>query len=103
MRRATVLIATLAVVLGACGDDSDDLIPVTETEACKAVKERLKLDALQDRFGPPDASQDFFGDRVVTYDDDDEVKWQFQVGARTGTFRAIRVEGKREEILACPT
>ncbi len=101
MRRATVLIATLALAAPGCTDDSDDPIPVTEAEACKAVKERLELDALEDRFGEPDASQDFFGDRVVTYEDDD-AKWQFQVGAQTGTFRAIRVEGNRERILNCP-
>lgn len=103
MRRALPLIAAVAVAVSTgCADDSDDPIPVTEAEACKAVREHLKLDDLEDRFGSPDGSQDFFGDRVVTYDDD-EVKWQFQVGARTGTFRAIRVEGSREKILACPT
>jgi hypothetical protein len=98
MRRILVLVA--AVVAIGCGDDSDDLIPVSEEEACKAVKEKLKLDALEDRFGEPDASQDFFGDRVVTYEDDD-AKWQFQVSARGGTFRALRVEGQREEVLEC--
>jgi hypothetical protein len=102
VRRTLALIATVVLVVSACGDDSADPIPVTEAEACKAVEERLKLDALEERFGSPDASQDFFGDRVVTYDDAD-VKWQFQVGAETGTFRAIRVKGKREEILACPS
>jgi hypothetical protein len=103
VRRSLPLIAAvaLAVALPGCSDDDNDPIPVTEAEACKAVKEKLKLDALEDRFGAPDRSQDFFGDRVVTYDDD-SVKWQFQVGAETGTFRAIRVEGQRERILDCP-
>ncbi len=96
------LLAAVAVSAAGCADDTPDPIPVTEAEACKAVREHLKLDALQDRFGNPDRSQDFFGDRVVTYEDGD-TKWQFQVGAATGTFRAIRVEGNREEILACPT
>lgn len=97
-----VLIAAvaLAVAVTACGDDTPDLIPVTETEACKAVNEKLELDALEDRFGEPDESQDFFGDRVVTYEDD-EARWQFQVSAQAGTLRAIRVEGKRERILDC--
>ena len=101
-RRIVLLLIGAVAVSAGCADDSPDPIPVTEAEACKAVKEHLKLDALRDRFGSPDGNQDFFGDRVVTYEDDD-TKWQFQVGAETGTFRAIRVEGKREEILACPT
>jgi hypothetical protein len=102
VRRSLALIAAVAVAISAgCADDTPDPIPVTETEACKAVKEHLQLDALEERFGPPDRSQDFFGDRVVTYEDDD-AKWQFQVGAQTGTFRAIRVEGSREKTVACP-
>ena len=105
MRRSLALLAAVAVAVAVaipgCADD-DDPIPVTEAEACKAVKEHLKLDALQDRFGEPDGSQDFFGDRVVTYQEGD-ARWQFQVGAQTGTFRALRVEGKREEIVSCPT
>lgn len=98
MRRALPLIAAVAVAVSACGDD--EVVEVNEAEACKAVKEKLELDALTDRFGEPDRTQDFFGDRVVTYDDSD-AKWQFQVSARGGTFRAIRVEGKSEEVLAC--
>ena len=102
MRRALPLIAAVAVAVTAagCSDDTPDPIPVTETSACKAVKDKLKLDALEERFGDPDSSQDFFGDRVLTYEGDD-VKWQFQVSAQAGTFRAIRVEGQRERILAC--
>jgi hypothetical protein len=99
MRPSLALVAAVAVIAG-CSDDTDGVVVVTEAEACKAVQERLKLDALEDRFGEPDASQDFFGDRVVTYDDD-EAKWQFQVSARGGTFRALRVEGQREEVLEC--
>jgi hypothetical protein len=97
--RSLALIAAVAVAVSACSDD-DDPIPVTEAEACKAVKEKLELDALTDRFGEPDASQDFFGDRVLTYEDRD-ARWQFQVSAQGGTYRALRVEGKSEEQLAC--
>jgi hypothetical protein len=95
-----VLIAALA--LAACG--GDDPVAVDQAEACKAVKERLTLDEIESRFGEPDASQDFFGDRVVAYDDEDEegVRWQFQVSAQSGTFRALRVDGRREEIVECP-
>ena len=100
MRRILPLIAAIAVAVPGCADDGDDPIPVTEAEACKAVKEKLELGALTDRFGEPDGSQDFFGDRVLTYEDDD-ANWQFQVSAKGGTFRAIRVEGSREEVLAC--
>ena len=102
MRRSLPLLAAVAVALAAagCADSGDGPIPVTEDSACKAVKERLNLEALEDRFGAPDASQDFFGDRVVTYDDD-EANWQFQVSARGGTLRALRVEGKSERVLSC--
>lgn len=95
------LIAALA--LASCGG-GDDPVTVDESEACKAVRERLTLSEIQDRFGEPDSSQDFFGDRVVAYDDEEEtgVKWQFQVSAQAGTFRALRVEGKREQIIECP-
>jgi hypothetical protein len=99
VRERLVLLLIAAVAVTACAD-SDDPVEVTETEACKAVKEKLELRALTDRFGEPDRSQDFFGDRVVTYDDGEQ-KWQFQVSAQAGTFRAIRVEGSKEEILAC--
>ena len=98
-----MLLLTLIAALAAGGcDDGDDLVPLSEAEACKAVKERLTLDEVEDRFGEPDASQDFFGDRIVSYDAD-ELRWQFQIGAKTGTFRAIRVEGQREQVLNCPT
>ncbi len=98
-----MLLSLLAVLaLAACDEDADDPAPLNEAEACKAVKERLKLDQLDERFGKPDATQDFFGDSTVTYERGD-VKWQFQVGARTGTFRALRVEGVREEALDCRT
>ncbi len=102
MPRPVPLLALIAALALASCDEGDDPVALNEAEACKAVEERLTLDEIQDRFGRPDSTQDFFGDRVVTYEDDD-VKWQFQVGAQTGTFRAIRVKGNREEILACPT
>jgi hypothetical protein len=92
------LLAALAVT--GCAED-DGPTPLSEAEACRAVKEKLTLEQLEDRFGKPDASQDFFGDRVVAYQDD-EVKWQFQVGTRNGTFRALQVKGQREEVVDCP-
>ena len=100
-RRVLLLTLLVPLAFGGCAED-DTPVALSEAEACKAVKERLSLDGLTDRFGEPDASQDFFGDRVVTYEDE-PLKWQFQVGAKTGTFRAIRVEGQRERTLSCPT
>ena len=101
MRRPLSLL-TLIVALGLAGcDEGDDTVALSEAEACKAVKERLKVDQVEDRFGEPDRTQDFFGDFVVTYERG-EIEWQFQVGAKTGTFRAIRVKGAREEIIDCP-
>ena len=99
----TVLCLTLtALALAGCGDDTPDIVPVNRENACKAVKERLDVKELETRFGEPDSSQDFFGDRVVAYEDDDGVRWQFQVSAQTGTFRTLRVEGRREKIVDCP-
>jgi hypothetical protein len=100
VRRALPLIAAVALAVSGCSDDGSDPIPVTETEACKAVKEKLKLDAMEERFGQPDRSQDFFGDRVLIYEDDD-ANWQFQVSTQAGTYRALRVEGKKERVLSC--
>ena len=105
MPRPVLLLALLAALaLAACGDDEPEIVAVDRAEACKAVKERLKLDQLEDRFGQPDSSQDFFGDFVVAYADrdDEDVRWQFQVSAQAGTFRALRVKGQREEIVECP-
>lgn len=99
MRRLLAISLSAAVLAVGCADE-DEVVQVDQTEACRAVKEKLKLDDLTDRFGDPDRSQDFFGDRVVTYDDGEQ-KWQFQISAQGGTFRAIRVEGSREEILRC--
>jgi hypothetical protein len=96
------VLAVLAVLgLAAC-DDGNDTVRLTEASACRAVEERLKLDQFDDRFGEPDRTQDFFGDSVVIYERG-EVTWQFQVGAKTGTFRALRVEGTREQVIDCPT
>lgn len=103
MRRLSVLLCVIAVLTAAgCDDGEGDAVALSEAEACRAVKERLKLDQLDERFGKPDRTQDFFGDYVVSYERGD-VKWQFQVGAKTGTFRALRVEGVKEEALDCPT
>jgi hypothetical protein len=99
--RLFVLLYVLAVLTAAGCDEGDDTVALSEAEACKAVKERLKVDQVEDRFGEPDRTQDFFGDFVVIYERGD-VEWQFQVGAKTGTFRAIRVKGAREEVIDCP-
>jgi hypothetical protein len=96
------MMLTLVAVLVATGcGEGDGPTPLSEAEACKAVEEKLTLEQLEERFGEPDGSQDFFGDRVVAYQDD-EVRWQFQVGTRNGTFRALQVKGQREEVLDCP-
>jgi hypothetical protein len=99
-----LLVLIPALALAACGDDGPEIVEVDQAEACRAVKERLKLTELEDRFGKPDSQQDFFGDTVVAYEDDDAegVKWQLQVSAQSGTFRAQRVEGRREEQIDCP-
>jgi hypothetical protein len=91
------LLAALAVA--ACG--GDDTVALSEAEACKAVEERLDLEEIENRFGEPDGTQDFFGDTVASYDRGD-VKWQFQVRAEGGTFRVLRQRGAREEIIDCP-
>lgn len=105
MRRSIPLLAlTAALTLAACSDNTPDIVPVDQAEACKAVKEHLDVDELEKRFGKPDSTQDFFGDSVLAYEDEGEgVKWQFQVSAQAGTFRALRVEGKREDVVQCPS
>jgi hypothetical protein len=97
-----MLLLTLiaAAALAGCGDDGDT-VGLTEPEACKAIKERLDLKEIEGRFGKPDATQDFFGDSTVIYQRA-ETKWQFQVSAQSGTFRALKVKGSKEEIIACP-
>jgi hypothetical protein len=90
------LLATLA--LAACG--GDDTVGLSESEACKAVKEKLDVEEIEDRFGKPSGTQDFFGDTVVSYDRG-EVKWQFQVSVQSGTFRALRQKGAKEDIVEC--
>ncbi len=97
-----MLLSLLAVLaLAACDEDAPDPVELNEAEACKAVEERLKLDQFDERFGEPDRTQDFFGDTVVSYERG-EVTWQFQVGAQSGTFRALQVKGAREEAIDCP-
>ena len=97
-----MLLLTLIAAIATAGCDDADPVGLTEAEACKAVKERLDVDQLEDRFGKPTSSQDFFGDRVLSYTRG-EVKWQFQVTEQAGTFRALKTEGKTEEILPCRT
>lgn len=91
-----------AAALAGCADDGPDTVRVTQAEACKAVREKLDVEELEARFGAPDSTQDFFGDRILVYERPD-AKWQFQVSAEAGTFRALRVEGSRERILSCPS
>jgi hypothetical protein len=93
------LIAAIAAI-AAAGCDDDDPIGLTEAEACKAVKEKLSAEQLEARFGEPTSTQDFFGDRVLSYTRG-EVKWQFQVTTQGGTFRALQVKGTTEKILPC--
>jgi hypothetical protein len=99
-----VTLATLALAFAAagCADDDQNFAQLNETEACKAVREKLPLAKLEERFGKPDGTQDFFGDTVVAYEGVDDVRWQFQVSAQAGTFRALTVKGQREEIVECP-
>jgi hypothetical protein len=95
------LLCAAALAAAGCGDDSRDFAQLNEDEACKAVREKLPLDKLEDRFGEPDRTQDFFGDTVVTYEGAEDVRWQFQVSTQVGTFRALTVEGSREEVVDC--
>jgi hypothetical protein len=95
-------LTVVALALAGCADDTPDIVPLNEANACKAVREKLDAKELEGRFGKPDAEQDFFGDRVFAYETDDGERWQFQVSAQAGTFRALRVEGKREKIVDCP-
>lgn len=94
-----LLTLAAVVALSGCSDDSDT-VGLTEPEACKAVKERLDVEGLERRFGEPDETQDFFGDRVVIYERG-EIRWQFQVTAQAGTYRVLQARGKRETVLSC--
>jgi hypothetical protein len=96
-----LLLTLITAALAGCADDGPDTVGLTEPEACKAVKERLDAEEIERRFGKPDTTQDFFGDRVVVYQRA-ETKWQFQVSAQSGTFRALKVKGSKEEIIDCP-
>lgn len=102
MARRTALTLTIIAALAAvgCSDDDPERVGLTEPEACRAVKEKLSVEELERRFGEPQSSQDFFGDRVVSYVRGD-IQWQFQVTAEAGTFRVLQIKGKRETILAC--
>ena len=97
-----LLILTFAVAAAGCGDDDPDRVGLTDTEACRAVKEKLSREELEKRFGKPDTTQDFFGDHVLVYERPD-LTWQFQVTEQAGTFRVIQAKGKRETILTCPS
>jgi hypothetical protein len=96
-----MLLLTLIAAIAAAGCDDDDPVGLTEAEACKAVKEKLSTEQLEARFGEATSTQDFFGDRVLSYTRG-EVKWQFQVTTQGGTFRALKVEGRTEDVLTCP-
>jgi hypothetical protein len=95
-----LLTLTAALAAAGCSDDDPERVGLTQPEACRAVKEKLSVEELERRFGEPDSTQDFFGDRVLTYERTD-IRWQFQVTEQAGTFRVIQVKGKRETILAC--
>jgi len=98
-----LLTLTAAIAAAGCADDTPDLVALDQAEACKAVKEHLDADELKQRFGDPDTTQDFFGDQVLGYEDErEDVRWQFQVSARSGAYRVARVKGSREEIVDCP-
>jgi hypothetical protein len=97
-----MLTSVAALALAGCADDDPERVGLTEAEACRAVEEKLDVEGLERRFGEPDSSQDFFGDRVVSYVRGD-IQWQFQVTAQSGTFRVLQIKGKRETVLACPS
>jgi hypothetical protein len=99
-RWIALLTVTAVLALAGCSDDDPERVGLTEPEACRAVREKLDVEGLEKRFGEPDSTQDFFGDRVVTYERG-ELRWQFQLTEQAGTFRVIQVRGKRETILAC--
>ena len=99
-RVVLLLMLAAAVALAGCGDDEPETVALDRDEACKAVKEKLTVAEVEERFGEPDQTQDFFGDTVLSYEHD-EVRWQFQVSAQAGTFRALRVRGAREEVVPC--
>ncbi len=75
----------LALATAACGGGDDD-VELSQAEACKVVREDLTVDQIEERFGKPDQTQDFFGDTVVSYTRGDE-RWQFQVSAQAGAYR----------------
>lgn len=99
-RSVSLLTLALALTAAGCGG-GDDTVELDQAEACKVVKEDLTVDQIEDRFGKPDQTQDFFGDTVVSYTRGDQ-RWQFQVSAQAGAYRALRVRGVREEVLSCP-
>ena len=98
---ASLALGALVLAAAGCGGDGDKE-ELSQESACGAVKQHLKVDAIQKRFGKADKVQDFVGDSVVSYKRDDG-EWTFQVGARTGAFRALRQKkGSIEETLPCP-
>jgi hypothetical protein len=100
VRRSLLCLALLAAFAAGCSKDNLRA-GLNETEACKAVKEHLDANAIAGRFGKPDATQDFFGDSVVSYDRAG-IRWEFQVSAKVGTIRALQVKGSSERPLTCP-
>jgi len=101
MRHPLLLPALTALLLTGCSEDNPLHAGLNKTEACRAVKERLDARGIATRFGKPDTTQDFFGDSVLSFDRVG-VRWEFQVSATAGTYRALQVKGAQEQVLSCP-
>ena len=95
------LALAIAAAIAGCGEDEPVKQELNQANACRVVKEDLKVPAIEERFGEADKKEDFFGDTIVTYDQGDE-QWKFQVSANVGTFRALRQpKDGIEQILPC--
>jgi hypothetical protein len=101
VRHRLLLLALTALLLAGCSEDN---VPagLNRAEACRAVREHLDARGIASRFGKPDSTQDFFGDVVLSYDRAG-IRWEFQVSATAGTYRAAQVRGTREQGLTCPS
>jgi hypothetical protein len=101
--RRLALVLPLAAAIAACGENEPVKQELNQANACRVVKENLKVPAIEERFGEADKKEDFFGDTIVTYEGRNE-QWKFQVAAQVGTFRALRQpKDGIEQILPCPS